>query len=349
MGGKLVVPEPDERVKKQIVLARLTVKELSRFWKYFKKLDKDKSNLVYMSEICKRIEAPRNLFFDALTELLEIDGESGRLTFGEFLEIVITYCLFEPFQILKYAFFVFDVDKDGFFTPEELKMLMNVLHNVKMPDTVKGSQKKAWLNLEIAYDNRVEFREFEMYHKKFPQLFEPAFQLQIKLIRTFMGERWWKNKKLHLQEIKDKHKDHEERKKEKVELRRERVRSNRLIARMGFLYYYACPCLRSFYIPQVEPHKEKVEEDPKKKREEEIKAAHRQADADIKNQETAEWQKFEQKINPEKGGDGTYVEQKLVKVQRARKERVESRKERKQQRANVVNDGFEKPVAMDDD
>ena len=48
----------------------VTTYELERFWKYFKSLDRDKSNLVQMTEICRRIAAPRTLFFDSLTELL---------------------------------------------------------------------------------------------------------------------------------------------------------------------------------------------------------------------------------------------------------------------------------------
>jgi hypothetical protein len=69
--------------------------------------------------------------------------------------MVTTYCLFEPFQILKckliplslhlityppslsVCFFVFDQDKHGYFETDELKLLMNILHKVEKNDTVK--------------------------------------------------------------------------------------------------------------------------------------------------------------------------------------------------------------------
>jgi hypothetical protein len=67
--------------------------------------------------------------------------------------MVVTYCLFEPKEILrcKYSpiqshnnlrivvvcFFVFDQDKHGYFESSELKMLMNILHRVEKGDTVK--------------------------------------------------------------------------------------------------------------------------------------------------------------------------------------------------------------------
>jgi len=348
MGARVVLPELDDRIRKVIVVGRLTTYDVSCFWQYFKKLDKDKTGFVHLSELMKTIEAPRTLYSDSLLELLEIDGDDGRITFADFLDIIVTYCLFQPIQILKFCFFVFDQDKDGYFTPNEMRMLMNVLHDVKENEKVRGTVKESWMHLEINYDDRVEFEEFEKFHKKYPQLFEPAFQLHIKMMNAFMGESWWYNKKRKLQNIADVKKAKKEKKKINKEKRRQRVRSNKLRKIMGFWYYYTCPCLRVYYIPKLTPEDEQAEEDLKKKRTEEIAAAQRAADAKVKNKETVEWQKYEKKIKPEKGGNEIYIEKKIHKVKRNREVRVETRKERKKERQNMVDDGFEKVPTLDD-
>lgn len=74
----------------------------------------------------------------------------------------------------------------------------------------------------------------------------------------------------------------------------------------------------------------------KQRKEEEIKKARKLADLEVKNPETAEWQKFERKIDPEKGGDESYIEHKVVKIKRERNVRVEERKDRKERRKEEV-------------
>ena len=228
-------------------------------------------------------------------------------------------------------------------------MLMNTLHNIPAKATVRGTVKESWNSLAINYDNRIEFQEFEKYHRQFPQLFEPAFQLQIKLMNKFMGETWWKFKKRQLQNIKDKIQAKEQRKADKIERRRQNVRSNKIMARMGCGFYYLAPCLRGFYAAKLEQESPPPPVDPKEQRQLEIAAAQRQADADAKNQETAEWQRYEKKINPDKGGSEQYIEKKIVKVARNRASRVESRKDRKKQRNKLVDDGFDRPQRVDED
>ena len=49
------------------------------------------------------------------------------------------YCAFEPPEIQKLCFYVFDEDKGGTVDADELKALMNSLYNVKEPNKVKGN------------------------------------------------------------------------------------------------------------------------------------------------------------------------------------------------------------------
>ena len=230
---------------------------------------------------------------------------------------------------------------------------MNILHNTRAPDTVTGNVKSSWYQLEISEDDRIEFYEFEKFNQQFPQLFRPAFELQIKMINAFMGEDWWRSKKRRLQNIKDAKKAKADRKKAKLQNRKERVRANKIRKKMGILRYYLMPCFRSYYAPPIKPEAEideekRLEEERKKKREEEIAQARKQDDLAVKNQETAEWQKYEKKINPEKGGKEEYIQEKIVKIKKARTQRVEQRKDRKQRRQQEVNDGFDLRPKLND-
>ena len=49
---------------------------------------------------------------------------------------------------------------------------------------------------------------------------------------------------------------------------------------------------------------------------------------------------YEKKIDPEKGGSETYIHTKIQKVQKHRVARVESRKDRKIKRKEVVSDDY---------
>ena len=40
--------------------------------------------------------------------------DPDRVEFGEFLQAIVTYCLFETMEILKMCFFIYDRDKNGY-------------------------------------------------------------------------------------------------------------------------------------------------------------------------------------------------------------------------------------------
>lgn len=49
----------------------------------------------------KSIDVNRNTYTDAFLELLDIDYGEGELNFSEFLDVVVTYCMFERNEIFK--------------------------------------------------------------------------------------------------------------------------------------------------------------------------------------------------------------------------------------------------------
>jgi Ca2+-binding EF-hand superfamily protein len=68
----------------------------------------------------------RSIFGDGIFELVEIN-HSGKIDFGEWFQTIVTYCLFEREQILKFCFYIFDRDKNGYIEQDELMIMINVL------------------------------------------------------------------------------------------------------------------------------------------------------------------------------------------------------------------------------
>lgn len=76
----------------------------------------------------KWLEEKRNFFGDAIFNLIECDNEEV-VNFGEFVEALVTYCLFEKNDVLKLCFNIFDTEKTGFIDKDEMKHFLIMLHH----------------------------------------------------------------------------------------------------------------------------------------------------------------------------------------------------------------------------
>lgn len=64
------------------------------------------------------------------------------------------------------------------------------------------------INLSLEYideeldegDGRINFKDFMKLHRKYPQTFYPAFELQLQIMRATMGEGFWENRKAALKD-----------------------------------------------------------------------------------------------------------------------------------------------------
>jgi hypothetical protein len=125
MGGALILPEADERMAKTIKTFKLTQKEISDLFKVFQKLDKEKLGVLKLEALFEACEEKRSSFTDAILDVLEIQHDGtinfsgfqsflllldsvlcNRVTyiyslFLEFLMMILSYCMFEPHEILK--------------------------------------------------------------------------------------------------------------------------------------------------------------------------------------------------------------------------------------------------------
>ncbi len=326
----MVVPEADAKLQFLLKHFHISKNDVNKFWKIFQKLDKSKIGVVSLDYIFNSIEMQRNIVTDGILEILDIQHE-GEINFGDFISMVITFCFFEVNDIVRFCFYLFDQDKTGFFMVDDLKVLMNSLHNVIAPDKVKGNQKLSWKMMEFREDNKIEFSEFAELNKKFPQVFMPVFRLQQQMMRGFLGINWWEAKKFEIDRFKEKA-DAILAKKEAKKLAKEQDQKNKKVKKkMGLIYFLCCPCMRVYYDPSRQD--ELLTEDERKEKERRLAEARRQAELRVKNPETAEWKNFQAKFDPAKGGsEETFIE-KIDKTEKMRAERKGSRAERRANRA----------------
>jgi len=140
-----------------------------------------------------------------LLSLLQLDFVHPRdpqlLTFGEFLEFFYTFCLFEPLDMMRFVFKMFDTESTGFVDKDEIRHFIYMLHETKDNATIE--QGLNYLEDNDDGDGRFEFYQIRDMHFRFQILFYPAFRLITQMRRTTLGESWWESKNFERQDDRD--------------------------------------------------------------------------------------------------------------------------------------------------
>ncbi|GBG33043.1 Calmodulin-like protein [Hondaea fermentalgiana] len=244
MGNK--IPVPDDRLQKTIDMLKLSKKEINKFWRIFQKYDRDHGGTIDVEEFYRLIEEERTVFGDSLFELVDIDC-SGTLDFSEFVQTIATYALFARVDILKFCFFVFDKDKNGYIDSDELHALVEMLHG----NNPTSNCRTALANFDTNSDGKIDFEEFQAMNVRFPQLLHPAFRMQQNMMINTLGEQWWNGKKLMLQEERNADNALEERLRLKELQRQHRNQQRQVRHKMGFFGYYFCFFKRGKVLAQI--------------------------------------------------------------------------------------------------
>jgi len=307
----------------------LNSRDLSGLWDCFNKLDDQRLGKIKPALVWEGYEIEESILFDALYDLCEIDmiGLEPEINFSEFCAIICTFCCFEPPEMLRFCMFVYDPEKNGYITIDDFKGLMNGLHNITPPDTVKGNVKASWMRSEFPASEQLTIEDIIEIHKRTPLILEPAFRLQRCVMNKYMGAAYWESKKRFLHESRIKADLIIAKKKAKKEKKARAGKERKIKKSMGILRYYLCPCLRFMYDPDsgyglTEEQKAAA---ARNKRLEELA---------LKNPTTAHWKKFAKKIDPKQGGSDDYVVVKVLKTERHREVRQSARANRRAERKN---------------
>lgn len=160
MGNK--PPVSDERIQRVQERMRLSNKDIAGFWNVFRRWDKDREGVISMEvffrEICKE---ERTLFGDAIFELIDSE-DTACIEFGEFVQAVCTFAMFQVKDVLRFSFFIFDKDKNGYIDKDELELFVRTLHSGGM----KGNVMQALHAIDFNGDGKFDFLEFNALHER---------------------------------------------------------------------------------------------------------------------------------------------------------------------------------------
>lgn len=329
MGNKQISPDGNNRLKRLVKSFLLTNADINRLNKAFNQVDNTRTGKVTLAEVFKGYEIDNWLMIgEALTSLvdIELDEEDPEcIDFVDFAAIILTFCCFEPPELLRLCMYCYDPEKNGYIEVEDLKAIMNNLHGIQAPDTVMGNEKGSWAKLQFPANGRIEFADMVEINGKAPLILKPVFRLQEKVMRKFCGVSYWEDKKRSLYEGKLRAEALMAKKKAKKEKKARSHRDKKIKKKMGILRYYCCPCFRSWYDDYDET---RLTDEEKAQR---ARLARLEQLA-AKNPETSAWKKYQKKADPKAGGKEEYVVEKVLKTERHREARALGRAARRAER-----------------
>jgi len=244
--GNAAIPVPDERMTQTMETFGLEKKQIVTLWKKFQHHDKDGSGTIDVEEFYAMMKEKKSVFGESIFELIDSDND-GVLDFSEFVTATATYIMFGPDDVLKFCFFIFDKDKNGYIEEDELEALVLTLHREANANVLKAMHQ-----LDTNSDGKIDFKEFRQLNGNFPQVLFPAYRMQEHMMENTLGTKFWKEQKIMFD---NKRKgvlileEKERLKKEKEEKQKERKKLRKI---MGWRYWL-CPCKRKAFMKKLNP------------------------------------------------------------------------------------------------
>eukprot|EP00614_Pseudopedinella_elastica_P010169 CAMPEP_0172593082 /NCGR_PEP_ID=MMETSP1068-20121228/12275_1 /TAXON_ID=35684 /ORGANISM="Pseudopedinella elastica, Strain CCMP716" /LENGTH=502 /DNA_ID=CAMNT_0013390463 /DNA_START=157 /DNA_END=1665 /DNA_ORIENTATION=+ len=166
----------------------LTRRQLQTLHYKFKDIDTMGVGQISQSDFWDALDVVRSPFTDKLFEMIDANG-SGFLDFGEFICVLVTYCVFSRDDILHFAFDAFDLDASGSIQEDELDSLITMLNCADPKFTKNIKLAKEYILADE--DGLIIFSEFKELYLKFPLILQPAFDLQDKFHAHTLGRKAW--------------------------------------------------------------------------------------------------------------------------------------------------------------
>uniref|UniRef100_A0A672LWE9 Calcineurin subunit B type 1-like n=1 Tax=Sinocyclocheilus grahami TaxID=75366 RepID=A0A672LWE9_SINGR len=135
--------------------------EIKRLGKRFKKLDLDNSGSLSVEEFMSLPELQQNPLVQRVIEIFDTDG-NGEVDFKEFIEGVSQFSVKgDKEQKLRFAFRIYDMDKDGYISNGELFQVLKMMVGNNLKDTqLQQIVDKTIVNADKDGDGRISFEEF---------------------------------------------------------------------------------------------------------------------------------------------------------------------------------------------
>ncbi|KAJ4948509.1 hypothetical protein JOQ06_020042 [Pogonophryne albipinna] len=135
--------------------------EIKRLGKRFKKLDLDNSGSLSVEEFMSLPELQQNPLVQRVIDIFDTDG-NGEVDFKEFIEGVSQFSVKgDKEQKLRFAFRIYDMDKDGYISNGELFQVLKMMVGSNLKDTqLQQIVDKTIINADRDGDGKISFEEF---------------------------------------------------------------------------------------------------------------------------------------------------------------------------------------------
>lgn len=140
--------------------SQFSVAELARLKKRYEKLDADKNGLITPEEFRTLPELASNPLVDRIIDTMDKD-KSGHVDFEEFVMALSTFIRGTMQDKLKFAFRIYDIDRDGFISNGELFMVLKMMVGSNLKDgQLQQVVDKTIMYTDTDHDGKISFDEF---------------------------------------------------------------------------------------------------------------------------------------------------------------------------------------------
>lgn len=153
---------------------------VKRAYKRFRATDRDGSGMIDYTEFCEVLQVDPSPQVEKLFQLFDKD-RSGQIDVREFMIGLQNFTGAGKDERLKFAFTVFDEDGNGVITKQELIKILKANHMATHDREVMRKADTIMAQADKDGDGVVDFDEFVIISKKFPNILFPAFSLSDKI------------------------------------------------------------------------------------------------------------------------------------------------------------------------
>ncbi|XP_053433418.1 calcineurin subunit B type 2 [Nycticebus coucang] len=141
--------------------------EIKRLTKSFRKLDVDKSGSLSVEEFMAMPELQQNPLVQRVIDVFDIDG-NGEVDFHEFILGTSQFSLTgNEEQKLRFAFSIYDMDRDGYISNGELFQVLKMMVGDNVKDwELQQLVDKTIITLDRDGDGKISFEEFSAVVRK---------------------------------------------------------------------------------------------------------------------------------------------------------------------------------------
>ncbi|CCE79931.1 Piso0_003024 [Millerozyma farinosa CBS 7064] len=136
--------------------------EIDRLRKRFMKLDKDGSGAIDRNEFLSIPGISSNPLASRLMDVFDEDG-SGTIDFQEFISGLSAFSgKSSKVDKLRFAFKIFDMDRDGYISNGELFLVMKIMVGKNLQDEeLQQIVDKSMVEADVNCDGKLDFEEFK--------------------------------------------------------------------------------------------------------------------------------------------------------------------------------------------